>query len=124
MAKNKRLPYYHEDKQYIPMTKTTFKKRGSKWVETDTDKSVISRKQASWVLDKHGLPCERSHRLEKRDKFGHSEKYDTFSSISPDGSTKVQYEVDFRKGHENYVKAARKSFADRQRYKARRKAAK
>lgn len=119
MAKTKRLPYYHKDKRYIPMTKTTFVKRGSRWIPTNTETDVLSREQASWVLDKRGLPCERSHRLEKRDRFGHNEKYDTFSSISPDGKTKVQYQVDFARGREKYNKLARKSYYDKERYKRR-----
>lgn len=116
MTKSKHIPYWHKDKRYIPMTKTTFAKRDSKWIPTNTESDMISREQASWVLDKHGLPCERSHRLEKRDRFGHFEKYDTFSSISPDGRTKVQYQVDFARGRENYNKLARKSIYDKQRY--------
>lgn len=124
MAKTKRLPYYHKDKRYIPMTKTTFVKRGKKWIPTNKENDLISSEQASWVLDKRGLPCERSHRLEKRDRFGHMEKYDTFSSIAPDGQTKVQYQVDFAQGRKNYNKLARKSFYDKQRYDRRKKAAK
>ncbi len=119
MAKSKHIPYWHKDKRYIPMTKTTFVKRGSKWIPTNTESNLISSEQAGWVLNKHGLPCERSHRLEKRDRFGHFEKCDTFSSISPDGQTKVQFQVDFASGRENYNKLARKSYYDKQRYNRR-----
>ena len=75
------------------------------------EQEMISRKQAGYVLDKHGLPFERSHRLEKRDKYRHNEPYDTFSSISPDGQQKSEWYVDWNTGHENYIRAARRSYA-------------
>ncbi len=115
----KRLPYYDNNKPIIPMTKTDYVRRGGKWVEVNSETRNISRNQTKNVLSKQGLPFERSHRLEKRDRYGHNEPYDTFSSISPDGTQKSTWQVDFRQGHENYIRLARKSYYDRQRYKQR-----
>lgn len=81
----KKVPYYSNDRKLFPMTKTEYVRRGGRWFPVSREREMISRKQAGYVLDKHGLPFERSHRLEKRDRYRHNEPYDTFSSISPDG---------------------------------------
>ena len=39
-----------------------------------------------------------------------------FSSISPDGRNKTTYQVDFKKGDENYIRLLRKSYYDKMRY--------
>lgn len=85
----KKIPYYSNDRKLFPMTKTEYVKRGSRWFPVAREQEMISRKQAGYVLDKHGLPFERSHRLEKRDRYRHNEPYDTFSSISTDGQKKI-----------------------------------
>lgn len=105
--------------KHIPMTKTNYVRSGNKWVEVDSEKSIISNQQANWVLSKSGLPGERSHRLEKRNRYGHSRPYDTFSSISPDGNNKSTWYVDFAQGDKNYNKLINKSYYDRKRYKIR-----
>lgn len=115
----KRLPYYSNDKPIIPMTKTDYVLRGGKWVAVNQETKNISRNQAKNVLSKQGLPFERSHRLEKRDRYGHNQPYDTFSSISPDGKQKATFQVDFQQGDKNYIKLAHKSYYDKQRYKKR-----
>lgn len=97
--------------QVVPDDETEYVKRGSLWFPVSREQEMISRKQAGYVLDKHGLPFERSHRLEKRDKYRHNEPYDTFSSISPDGQKKSEWYVDWNTGHENYIRAARRSYA-------------
>lgn len=124
MAKQKRLRYYDNDRPIFPMTKTEYVKCGSKWVAVKQETTTISRNQTKNVLSKQGLPFERSHRLENRDRYGHNEPYDTFSSISPDGTQKSTWQVDFKKGYDNYTRLARKSYYDKQRYKKRKNAAK
>ena len=106
--------------KHIPMTKTDYARQGSKWVAIHEETELISREQAGWILDSAGLPFERSHRLTKADRYGHSHQYDTFSSISPDGKKKTRWFVDFAQGDRNFLRLARKSYYDRQRYKARR----
>lgn len=118
----KRLHYYDNDKKYIPMTHTDYVRIGSRWKVVGVEKCLISRNQAKNVLSKQGLPFERSHRLEKRDKYGHCEPVDTFSSISPDGRNKTSYQVDFKKGNENYIRMANKAFYDKMRYQKKKKA--
>lgn len=118
----KRLRYYDNDKKYIPMTHTDYVRFGSRWKVINEEKSLISRNQAKNILSKQGLPFERSHRLEKRDRWGHNEPVDTFSSISPDGRNKCTFQVDFKKGNENYERMARKSYNDRMRYQRKKKA--
>ena len=112
----KRLRYYDNDKKYIPMTHTDYVRFGSRWKVINEEKSLISRNQAKNILSKQGLPFERSHRLEKRDRWGHNEPVGTFSSISPDGRNKTTYQVDFKKGDENYIRLLRKSYYDKMRY--------
>lgn len=112
----KRLRYYDNDKKYIPMTHTDYVRFGSRWKVINEEKSLISRNQAKNILSKQGLPFERSHRLEKRDRWGHNEPVDTFSSISPDGRNKTTFQVDFKKGDENYIRLLRKSYYDKMRY--------
>ncbi len=110
---SKKIPYYSNDRKLFPMTKTEYVRRGGRWFPVSREREMISRKQAGYVLDKHGLPFERSHRLEKRDRYRHNEPYDTFSSISPDGQKKSEWYVDWNTGHENYMRAARRSYAAR-----------
>lgn len=104
------------------MTHTNYVRFGSRWKVINEEKSLISRNQAKNILSKQGLPFERSHRLEKRDRWGHNEPVDTFSSISPDGRNKCTFQVDFKKGNENYERMARKSYNDRMRYQRKKKA--
>ena len=109
---------YSSEHRHIPMTKTRYVKQGSKWVQSgEPETEIISPNKAQLVLSKQGLPFESSHKLEKRDRFGHSHPADTFSSISPDKQTKTVWNVDYAKGNENYNKATRKAYYDRQRYK-------
>lgn len=84
--------------KFIPSTKTTFSKKGSRWVEISKEQKTISPEQTEWILSKEGLPCEKSHRLYKADKYGHNHPYDTFESVSPDGMRKVRWTVDFYEG--------------------------
>ncbi len=123
MLKPKRVSVYSSKHRHIPMTKTDYVKKGSKWVPIHEEQEMISREQAGWILDNAGLPFERSHRLEKKDRYGHSHPYDTFSSISPDGKSKTKWQVDFATGERNFSKLARKSWQDRMRRK-KKKAAK
>ena len=109
---------YSARHRHIPMTKTDYIRQGSKWVPIHEEHELVSREQAGWILDNAGLPFERSHRLTKRDKYGHSHPYDTFESISPDGKCKTRWYVDFAQGERNFSKLARKSYYDRMRYKA------
>lgn len=118
----KKVPYYSNDRKLFPMTKTEYLKSGSKWIPVSKESEFISRKQAGYVLDKRGLPFERSHRLEKRDKYRHNEPYDTFSSISPDGRQKSEWYVDWNTGHENYIQAARRSYAAKKAWERRKNA--
>lgn len=118
----KKIPYYSNDRKLFPMTKTEYVKSGSKWIPVRQEKELISRKQAGYVLDKRGLPFERSHRLEKRDRYRHGEPYDTFSSISPDGQCKSEWYVDWMKGHENYMRLSRQSYAAKEAWRRRKNA--
>ena len=116
---------YSTDHKHIPMTRTDYVKQGSKWKQVgEPEKSIISRNQAQMTLDSRGLPFESSHRFIKRDRYGHSYPYDTFSSISPDRANKTVWNVDFAQGDKNYNKLARKSFYDRMRYKKKKEALK
>ncbi len=115
--RKKKYSVYSSQHRHIPMTKTDYVKKGSKWVPIHTESELVSREQAGWILGNAGLPFERSHRLEKRDRYGHSHPYDTFSSISPDGKSKTKWSVDFAAGERNFSKLVRKSYYDRQRYK-------
>lgn len=110
------------DKPIFPMTKTDYVKKGSKWSPVNTEESKISQNQTKMVLAEEGLPFEKSHSHKKRDRFGHMEKYDTFSSIAPDGQRKTTWFVDFAKGNENMHKAVNKSYYDRMRYKKKKEA--
>lgn len=116
-----KIPYYSNDRQIIPMTQTDYVKRGSRWVAVSSETQNISRNQSKMILDKKGLPFERSHRLEKRDKYKHDNPYDTFSSISPDGLRKSTWHVDFAKGDENYLRLARQSSAAKSAWRKRKK---
>ena len=119
MVKRNHYKAWDPRHKHIPMTKTDYVRKGSKWVKVNSEKSIISNQQASWVLSKTGLPCERSHRLEKRNRYGHSRSYDTFSSISPDGRNKSTWYVDFAQGDKNYHKLLDKRYYDQKRYKKR-----
>lgn len=114
----KHYSVYSNKHPHIPLTRTDYVKQGGKWKPINVENETISEERASLTLADAGLPFERSHRHEKRDRFGHSRKWDTFSSISPDGDQKTTWQVDFAKGDENYRKLAKKSYYDRQRYKA------
>ena len=115
--RKKRYSVYSSKHRHIPMTKTDYVKKGSKWVPIHEERELVSREQAGWILGNAGLPFERSHRLTKVDRYGHSHPYDTFSSISPDGKSKTKWSVDFASGERNFSKLIRKSYYDRQRYK-------
>lgn len=108
---------YSADHRHIPMTKTDYVRQGGKWKESGKEDSIISNNIAQRVLSKEGVPFEKSHRLTKKDRFGHSHPYDTFSSISPDGQRRTVWNVDYAKGDENYRKLVRKAYLDRMRYK-------
>ena len=82
----KKVPYYSNDRKLFPMTKTEYVKRGSRWFPVSREQEMISRKQAGYVLDKHGLPFERSHRLEKRDKYRHTSRMTRFRPYLPTDS--------------------------------------
>ena len=116
---------YSDKHRHIPMTKTRYVKEGGKWKQVgEPEKSIISREFANNVLAKEGLPFESSHRHSKKDRFGHMNKYDTFSSVSPDRTERSVWNVDFAKGDENYRKLQKKSFYDRMRYKKKKEALK
>lgn len=114
--KQKRLKYYDNDKRIIPMTKTKYEKVGGKWKVVEVEKNNISRNMSKNVLASVGLPFERSHRREKRNRWGHDEPFDTFTSVGPDGTQKVTYYVDFEQGNKNYIKLRNKHYYDRARY--------
>ena len=114
---NKHYSVFSRKHKHIPMTKTDYIKSGGKWKAVNVEHDIISDEQAGWILASAGLPFERSHRLEKVDRYGHSHPYDTFSSVSPDGTQKTKWFVDFATGDRNYSKLVRKSYYDRQRYK-------
>lgn len=118
----KKVPYYSDERRLYPWTKTKYVKRGSKWIPVAQEKELVSRRQAGYVLDKRGLPFERSHRLEKRDRYRHNEPYDTLSSISFDGQTKWVHYIDWNKGHENYVRLAHQSYAAKEAWRKRKNA--
>ena len=82
----KKVPYYSNDRKLFPMTKTEYVKRGSRWFPVSREQEMISRKQAGYVLDKHGLPFERSHRLEKRDNTGTTSRMTRFRPYLPTDS--------------------------------------
>lgn len=109
---------YSPDRKYIPTTMTEYIKSGSRWKETNKTEYPISRNQASIIYSKTAQPFESSHRLTKKDRYGHDHPYDTYQTISPDRQNKVVWHSDFAKGEEIYDKIQRKSFYDRQRYKA------
>lgn len=116
----KKVPYWSNDRKIIPMKKTDYVKRGSRWVPVNEETEMISRKQAGYILDPRGLPFERSHRLERRDRYRHNEPYDTFSSISPDGMKRSVWHVDWMAGQENYIRLARRSYAAKEAWRKRR----
>ena len=113
----KRYSVFSRKHKHIPLTKTDYVKSGGKWKPINVEHDVISDEQAGWILGSAGLPFERSHRLEKKDHYGHSHPYDTFSSISPDGMQKTKWSVDYATGDRNYSKLVRKSYYDRMRRK-------
>lgn len=115
----KRIPYYSPDRKLYPVTKTDYVKRGGRWIPVNVENEMVSYKQTGYILDKRGLPFERSHRLTKRDRYRHNEPYDTFSSISPDGTQKSEWHIDFEKGHENYIKASNRSYSAKVAWKKR-----
>lgn len=115
----KKVPYYSPDRKIYPMTKTDYVKRGSRWVEVNKETELISLNQTKNVLNKRGLPFERSHRLEKRDKYRHFKPYDTFSSISPDGQNKSTWYVDWVKGDDNYRRLQYQSVGAKQAWRKR-----
>ena len=117
----KKLHYYDIDYKYIPMRKTEYVKRGKRWLPVKSEKELISRRQAGYILDPRGLPFESSHRLEKRDRYGHNEKYDYFQSISPDKSRKSSWFVDFHSGHNNYIKNSKKYYYNKRYYNSHKK---
>lgn len=108
---------YSNEHPHIPLTKTDYVKQGNRWKPIKVEKDMISKEQASFTLSKTGLPGSKN-RLEKKDKYGHTRPYDTFTAYSPDGKAKTTFSVDFAKGAENYQKLLKKSAYDRERYKA------
>ena len=78
----------------------------------------INNNRASALYSKTATPGESSHRLTKKDRYGHDHPYDTYQTISPDRQNKVVWHSDFAKGEEIYDKIQRKSLYDRQRYQA------
>ena len=117
----KRIPYWSNERKLFPMTKTSYVRSGSRWVPVDEETELISRTQTGYIFDKRGLPFERSHRLEKRDRYKHDEPYDTFSSISPDGRNKSVWYVDWAAGNANYRKLSNQSYSAKQAWRKRRK---
>lgn len=108
----KRVSVFSKKHKHIPMKKTDYVKQGGKWKPINVEREVISEEQAGWILGSAGLPFERSHRREKKDRYGHSHPYDIFSSISPDGRQKTTWSVDFATGDRNYSKLVHKSYQD------------
>ena len=113
----RRYSVYSRKHKHIPMTKSDYVKNGYRWVLVWEEKETISEEQATWILDSAGLPFERSHRRYKRDRYAHSHPWDTFESISPDGTQKSVWFVDFVTGDKNYSRLVRKSYCDRMRHK-------
>lgn len=116
---SKRIPYWSNDRKLFPMTKTDYVRRGNRWVPVDEETELISRKQTGYIFNKLGLPFERSHRMEKRDRYKHDEPYDTFSSISPDGKQKTVWHVDWNAGNANYRRLANQSYSAKQAWRKR-----
>ena len=119
MGKARKVSVYSSKHRHIPMTKTDYVRQGGRWVPVHEEREMVSREQAGWILGSTGLPFERSHRREKKDRYGHEQPFDTFSSVSPDGRRRTKWYVDFAQGDRNLSKLLRKSFNDRMRYKAR-----
>lgn len=115
----KRNSIFSRQHKHIPMTKRDYFKRGSRWVLANEEHDTISDDQAGWILDSAGLPFERSHRRYKRDRYGHSHPYDTFESVSPDGTQKTVWAIDFAQGDKNYSKLVRRYYQRRIARKAR-----
>lgn len=115
----KRIPYWSNDRKIFPMTKTDYVKKGGKGVKVNETKELISRNQSKNVLNKTGLPFERSHRLTVQDHYKHSEPYDTFQSIGPSGDRKTVWYVDFPTGYRNYYKLRDKHYANKRNYQER-----
>ena len=86
-----------------------------------------TRKSAKRIKDsqKNGsdTPFERNHLRKKADRFGHSHEFDTYQTISGDGSRKCVWFVDFAQGNKNFDRITKKSWQDRMRRK-KKKAAK
>lgn len=108
--------WYSSDHKHFPMTKTDYVKVGSKWKEVGKEDSLISSNQAKLTLADEGLPFERSHRHANVNRYQHNKKWDTFSSISPDGTEKTKWFVDFPAAYKKERKLADKAYYDRQRY--------
>lgn len=89
--------------------------------------SKETRKSAKRIRDSQknasDTPFERSHSRKKADRFGHSHEFDTYQTISGDGSRKCVWFVDFAQGNKNIDKITKKSWRDRMRRK-KKKAAK
>lgn len=123
-VKKPRVSVFSSKHKHIPMTKTDYVKQGGEWKPISVEHKIISDEQAGRILGSAGLPFERSHRREKKDRYGHNHPYDTFSSVSPDGKQKTKWYVDFATGDKNYSKLVRKSFQDRIRRKKKKAQAK
>ena len=98
---------YSPDYQYIPMTITRYIRKGSRWVVVSVEDETISRNQVRLVLADDGLPFEKSHRRGKADRYGHSNPYDWFSSIDPDGMRKTKWLVHFNDADRIFLKLVR-----------------
>jgi hypothetical protein len=101
---------FSNDYKYLPMTIFRYAKKGSKWIKVEEEHELISNYQVGLVLSEEGLPFERSHRRECRNRYRHNHPYDTFSSISPDGQSKTTWFIDFQTGEENYRRKLRELY--------------
>ena len=122
-SSGKRVSVYSSDHKHIPITRTEYVKRGGKWVKTESETYMGSRNMAQRILADTAQPFERSHSRKKADRYGHSHEFDTYQTISGDGSQKCVWHVDYAQGERNFSKITRKSWQDRMRRK-KKKAAK
>lgn len=116
MDKLGRGKWYSPDHRHFPMTKTDYEKVGSRWKEVGKENSLISRNQVNLTLADEGLPFERSHRHSNANRYQHSNKWDTFESISPDGKQKSRWFVDFPAAYKKERKLSDKAYYDKMRY--------
>lgn len=100
-----------------PMTRTLYKKVGSKWVVVEVEKELISYKQAKNVLNPRSNPFSSRERRYLTDRYRHNYSYDTIESYSPRGDEKFKFYIDWVAGDNALQKLVKKSYYDKLRYR-------